>query len=63
MKPVNVIACQNVLGEGPLWNGKEQALYWVDIDGKKVQRFYPDSGKYETFDVPLKVCLLAFREQ
>ena len=63
MKPVNVIACQNVLGEGPLWNGIEQALYWVDIDGKKVQRFYPYSGKYEAFDVPLKICLLAFREQ
>ena len=62
MEPVNVYPCQNIIGEGPLWNVNEQAIYWVDIDGKKIQRFYPETGKYDSFDVPVKVCLMAFRE-
>jgi len=63
MEPVNVYPCQNIIGEGPLWNVEEQAIYWVDIDGKKIQRFYPETGKYDSFDVPVKVCLMAFREK
>ena len=63
MEPINVYPCQNIIGEGPLWNVKEQAIYWVDIDGKKIQRYYPESSKYESFDVPKKVCLMAFREK
>jgi sugar lactone lactonase YvrE len=35
----------------------------VDIDGKKIQRFYPETKKYESFDVPVKVCLMAFRKK
>jgi len=61
-KVVRVVACQNRLGEGPLWHPDEKALYWVDIEGKKIQRYYPVSGKYEAFDTPLRVTLLAFRE-
>jgi len=63
MKAVHVYASQNILGEGPLWNAKEQAIYWVDIEGKKIQRYFPESGKYEAFDAPLRVCLMAFREK
>ena len=63
MEAVHVYPCQNILGEGPLWNLKEQAIYWVDIEGKKIQRYYPETKKYESFDVPQRVCLMAFREQ
>lgn len=63
MKPAQVYASQNIIGEGPLWNVKEQAIYWVDIDGKKIQRYYPKTEKYESFDVPVKVCMLAFRKE
>jgi L-arabinonolactonase len=62
MEPINVYPSRNIIGEGPLWNVKEQAIYWLDIDGKKIQRFYPETGKYEFFDMPVKVCLMAFRE-
>jgi len=27
----NILSVQNILGEGPLWNIEEQALYWVDL--------------------------------
>jgi sugar lactone lactonase YvrE len=63
MKPVNVVACQNTLGEGPLWNGQEQSIYWVDIDEKKIQRYFPGTQKYEVFDLPIKICLMAFRSK
>jgi len=63
MKPVNVVACQNTLGEGPLWNAGEQSIYWVDIDNKKIQRYFPDTKKFEVFDLPIKICLMAFRSK
>ena len=62
MEAQHVYPAQNILGEGPLWSVKEQALYWVDIDGKKIQRFSPATKNYQTFSVPIKVTLLAFRK-
>jgi len=32
------------LGEGTLWSVREQALYWVDILGKRLHRCSPDGG-------------------
>ena len=57
----NILHCRNILGEGPLWNPDENALYWVDINAKKVQRYYPDGGKSESFDMPLMVSVLGMR--
>ena len=37
-----------ILGEGPLWHTRDQALYWVDILGHKVFRLKPGSGVTET---------------
>ena len=31
-----------VLGEGPVWVASEQALYWVDIKGRKIFRLGED---------------------
>ena len=35
------------LGESPFWHPQEQALYWVDIPGKKVMRANVDMGTTE----------------
>ena len=37
--PRVVIASQNQIGESPVWNGSENALYWVDVEGKLIQRW------------------------
>jgi len=63
MQAVHVFPSQNILGEGPLWNAKEQAVYWVDIEGKKIQRYMPATEYYEAFDVPIRVGMIAFRQK
>ncbi|MDE2240431.1 MAG: SMP-30/gluconolactonase/LRE family protein [Rhodospirillales bacterium] len=30
-----------LLGEGPVWHVREQALYWVDIKGQRLHRYHP----------------------
>jgi sugar lactone lactonase YvrE len=57
----HVLAVQNTLGEGPLWNGEEQALYWVDIRSNCFYRYEPAAGKLEAFDVGVAVGVLAMR--
>lgn len=57
----HVVASQNEIGEGPLWNIEEQALYWVDIPQCRFHRLFIASGKYETFAVGLPVGALGFR--
>jgi sugar lactone lactonase YvrE len=52
-----------IVGESPLWHPQERRLYWVDIQGKKVHRFDPASGRNETFALPDLVTCLAFRKK
>lgn len=40
------------LGEGPLWSARENALYWVDILGRRVSRLALDSGVVAGWEVP-----------
>lgn len=36
------------MGEGVFWSEREQRVYWVDIQGKRLHRFDPASGTNET---------------
>ncbi len=45
------------LGEGPVWDGRDQALYWVDIPEKRIFRWSEGKG-VRTIDMPLHVCSL-----
>ena len=49
------------LGEGPLWDAGDQALYWVDIKGRAVHRFEPATGRDTQWATPEDVGSLARR--
>jgi sugar lactone lactonase YvrE len=52
------------LGEGPLWDQQEQALYWVDSYGPTLYRYASDSGQTELWQLPGKqVGSIALRER
>lgn len=63
MEAVQTVHCQNILGEGPIWHAEQQALYWVDIDGMKIQRFFPKNQAYQVYEMPKKVSAIAFRKK
>ena len=40
------------LGEGPLWSARENAVYWVDILGRRLRRLSLESGAIANWDMP-----------
>jgi D-xylonolactonase len=55
-KPVCEIGAE--LGEGPMWDARDRALWFVDIKNKKVHRYDPESREHRTWDAPEFVCFL-----
>lgn len=45
------------LGEGPVWDVQDQALYWVDIVARRVFRLDPPSGKIQRWRAPSMVSI------
>ena len=49
----NILRCavsgHDTLGETPLWCAQTQSLLWLDIDGGRVQRFHPETGRHDVF--------------
>ena len=52
-----------LLGEGTVWIAEEQALYWVDIKGKFVHRYHPESGGQNSWPMPEEIGCLIPREK
>lgn len=50
------------VGEGPVWDEAEQALYYIDILDKRVFRWDPASGDHRQWDLPDIVGSMALRE-
>ena len=50
----------DILGECPLWNESEQALYWVDIRSPAIRRLDYASGRVDTWPMPGLVGSIAF---
>jgi len=47
-----------VLGEGPVWVEREQALYWLDINGRKIFRL-GTSNEVAQWPTPFKISCIA----
>jgi sugar lactone lactonase YvrE len=59
----HLLNTQNKLGEGPIWNPEEQALYWVDIHQKMVQRYDSNNGVVDKFSFDMAITVLGLRSQ
>ena len=42
----------SIAGESPFWHPREQALYWVDIAGHKLNRFVPATAAHASGRLP-----------
>ena len=50
------------VGEGPVWDEAEQALYYIDILEQRVLRWDPASGEQRSWAVPAMIGSMALRE-
>ncbi|MBF0277063.1 MAG: SMP-30/gluconolactonase/LRE family protein [SAR324 cluster bacterium] len=57
-----VVDAKNKLGEVPVWCPREQALYWIDIEGCLLQRFIPELGEVKVWKMPERIGSFAIRE-
>jgi len=51
----NVWSLGATLGEGPVWDARDAALWFVDIKQHRVHRFDPAGGEMRSFDAPGQV--------
>ena len=51
-------ATRDQVGESPVWSEPEQALYWVDIEGRQVRRCRPGSAT-QSWSLPERVGCIA----
>jgi len=56
-------ATSDILGEGPIWDVREQAFYWVDIRKPAVQRYDWATQTVKSWSMPEMVGSLAVREK
>ncbi len=42
----------SLLGESPFWHPDEAALYWVDIPGKTLNRWHPETALHRLWPLP-----------
>ena len=63
-EPVCVAPVGDHCGEGPLWQGAEQALYWTDINRFLIHRYQSrdSSVKFWFFDEPVTALALTDRD-
>jgi len=52
-----------VLGEGPTWIERENAIYWVDIISKKLHRYSLEDKARKSWQFTFEITSIAAREQ
>jgi D-xylonolactonase len=61
--PACVWNAQAELGEGTVWSAREQALYWVDILGRRLHRLRPADGQQRSWRFDEEISAVAERAQ
>ncbi len=50
------------VGESPLWDDRQQALWWVDIESRRVRRWRSSTGELQAWTLPERVGCIALTE-
>lgn len=58
-----VLDAKAKVGECPVWDEREQALYWIDIQGPDLHRFDPATGNTRSWKMPALIGSFALRER
>ncbi|WP_207002319.1 SMP-30/gluconolactonase/LRE family protein [Trinickia mobilis] len=58
-----LVDAKNHLGEGPLWDVKEQRLYWIDSTAAEIYSCQADGSDVRRYFVPAHIGSMALREQ
>ncbi len=56
-------AAGNLIGESPVWSVREQALYWVDVEGRAVFRRAWQGGDVRSWPMPEPTGCIGLRAQ
>jgi len=54
-----LVASRDAVGESPLWHPEERCLYWVDINGFRLNRFHKETNELQTWRFEEPVTALA----
>lgn len=57
-----VLDTKATLGEGPVWDNREQLLYWVDIMAYRLYRYHPHDGTIDCFQFDRYIGAVAIRQ-
>lgn len=56
----HLLDVQNELGEGPVWNARQQALYWVDIKQSRLYRYFPAQNTVDRIELQQAIMTYGF---
>ncbi|MGE8178600.1 SMP-30/gluconolactonase/LRE family protein [Pseudomonas fluorescens] len=54
-----ILDARDATGESPVWNGREQALYWVDIPARRLHRWDPANRCSQSWEAPEMLACIA----
>jgi sugar lactone lactonase YvrE len=58
-----VVPGQDILGECPLWDGRNQCLWWVDGRAPAIRRWVPGASEVTSITLPEVIGSIALRER
>ena len=60
--PDIVVKTNSLLGEGPVWNSRQQKLFWLDCFSNKINIYNPETEENETLILPEVIGSFSFIE-
>jgi sugar lactone lactonase YvrE len=54
-----ILDARNATGESPVWNAREQTLYWVDIPARRLNRWSVQGNQTQSWEAPEMLACIA----